>query len=133
MPKVVLPNPNTFKWYEGNIPSQYTPLTGPNLNQQSQQLLVNDAFLMKYINALIGQATDWSAGTTYNTGDIVRGPDKNLYVSLVDNNLNQAVTDSTKWQAVVMSVINDDEVSKNTTWSSKNIQDNILAMSIALG
>lgn len=41
----------------------------------------------------------WSAITTYNTGDIVDdGITNNLYISLIDNNLNVALTDVAAWQ-----------------------------------
>ncbi len=43
----------------------------------------------------------WDSGTTYFTGDIVSsGTTGDTYVSLIDTNLNQAVTDATKWQRI---------------------------------
>lgn len=40
---------------------------------------------------------EWDAGTTYYINSIVQGPDGSLFRSLADNNLNNAVTDGTKW------------------------------------
>ncbi len=41
----------------------------------------------------------WSAITTYDKGDIVDdGTTNNLYVSLIDSNLNNAVSDAAAWQ-----------------------------------
>lgn len=38
----------------------------------------------------------WDSGTTYNTNDIVVSGGV-MYISLIDTNLNHAVTDTTKW------------------------------------
>lgn len=45
---------------------------------------------------------EWNKDTTYNKGSIVKaynGTTLQNYVSLVDNNLNNAVTDATKWKS----------------------------------
>lgn len=45
---------------------------------------------------------EWNKDTTYNKGSIVKaynGTTLQNYVSLVDNNLNNAVTDTTKWKS----------------------------------
>lgn len=45
---------------------------------------------------------EWNKDTTYNKGSIVKaynGTTLQIYVSLVDNNLNNAVTDTTKWKS----------------------------------
>ena len=46
---------------------------------------------------------EWDAATTYYTGSIVNDGTGVLYKSLVDTNLNQAVSDGTKWGVVVPS------------------------------
>lgn len=66
-------------------------------------------YLYAYQLAYILQAgiAEWNAGTTYYTGSFVNSGGQ-LFVSLVDNNLNNAVTDNTKWVSygVNVSVIN---------------------------
>lgn len=45
---------------------------------------------------------EWNKDTTYNKGSIVKvynGTTLQIYVSLVDDNLNNAVTDSAKWKS----------------------------------
>lgn len=45
---------------------------------------------------------EWNKDTTYNKGSIVKaynGTTLQIYVSLVDHNLNNAVTDTTKWKS----------------------------------
>jgi hypothetical protein len=44
---------------------------------------------------------EWDASTTYYIGSIVNNGSGVLYKSLVDDNLNNAVTDGTKWALVV--------------------------------
>lgn len=44
---------------------------------------------------------EWSASTTYYTGSIVQNGSGVLYKSLVDDNLNNAVTDGTKWSKML--------------------------------
>ena len=42
---------------------------------------------------------EWDSGTTYYTGDFCKGVGEGkLYVSLVDNNLNHVVSDTTYWE-----------------------------------
>jgi hypothetical protein len=44
----------------------------------------------------------YSTTTTYNSGDfVVDGVNENLYMSLVDANLNSLLTDTTKWERLV--------------------------------
>lgn len=42
---------------------------------------------------------EWDSATTYYTGSIVQSSGV-MYVSIVDTNLNQAITDSTKWFSI---------------------------------
>jgi hypothetical protein len=44
----------------------------------------------------------YSTSTTYSAGDVIRDSlDENIYQSLVDGNLNQILTDTSKWQLLV--------------------------------
>lgn len=43
---------------------------------------------------------EWNASTTYYIGSAVSDSNGNTYLSLVDNNTNQALTDATKWVIV---------------------------------
>lgn len=40
---------------------------------------------------------EWNSQTTYYTGSVVNDGSGNLYTSLIDTNLNNALTDGTKW------------------------------------
>jgi hypothetical protein len=40
---------------------------------------------------------EWDSGTTYYTGSLVQDGSGNIFYSLVDSNLNNALTDITKW------------------------------------
>lgn len=44
---------------------------------------------------------EWNSATTYYIGSIAQDGLGNLYVSLIDNNLNQALSDLTKWKPAV--------------------------------
>ncbi len=132
MAKITLPNTQVKTFYEGSDPQQYTRLTGPNLNNAPVQLLANEQFLLKYVNAIVGMADSYSSATTYGIGDVVKGPDGNLYASLINANVGKPVTDDSAWQVLVIAV-NDGEASTSTPWSSQRTQDEIMAMVIALG
>lgn len=43
---------------------------------------------------------EWDSGTTYFIGSLVNDGSGNIYRSIVDTNLNQAITDTTKWLPV---------------------------------
>ncbi len=58
-------------------------------------------YVQSYQNAYLMQkgVAEWDSGTTYYTGDFAKGVGEGkLYVSLVDNNLNHTVSDTTYWQ-----------------------------------
>lgn len=57
-------------------------------------------YLFAYQLAYIFQAgiAEWDSGTTYYIGSLANSAGK-IYVSLVDDNLNNAVTDTTKWRS----------------------------------
>ncbi len=47
----------------------------------------------------------WSAITTYDTGDVVEdGTTNNLYISLIDSNLNNLVSDAAAWRLLLFPV-----------------------------
>lgn len=52
------------------------------------------AFQLTYLMQL--GVPEWDAGTTYYTGSLVQSAGIS-YVSIIDTNLNHAVTDTTKW------------------------------------
>lgn len=58
-------------------------------------------YLLSYQLSYLFQAgvAEWNAATTYYIGSIVQDGAGGLYVSLIDNNLNNAVTDISKWGA----------------------------------
>ena len=60
-------------------------------------------YLIAYQLAYIMQEgiAEWDSGTTYYTGSIVQDSTGVPYVSLTDSNLNNAVTDYTKWNPLV--------------------------------
>lgn len=60
MDSIVLPHGTVFKFYEGNIKSQYTPLTGVNLNDAPGKLLENDQALLAGLNEVRESAEDLS-------------------------------------------------------------------------
>lgn len=51
-------------------------------------------FQLAYLNQT--GVSEWDSGTTYYTGCLVQSSGV-MYVSIIDTNLNQAITDSTKW------------------------------------
>lgn len=58
-------------------------------------------YVQSYQNAYLLQkgVAEWDSGTTYYTGDFCKGVGEGkLYISLADNNINHAVTDSTYWE-----------------------------------
>jgi hypothetical protein len=62
---------------------------------------VTDAVLLS--SNVTETETQWSAAVTYAAADIVRGTGDNqhkLYLSLAGSNLNNVVTDTTKWQEI---------------------------------
>lgn len=81
-------------------------------------------YLFAYQLAYIFQAgiSEWDSGTTYYTNSFVQSSGI-LYVSLVDTNLNNAVTDTTKWK-----LYNTNQISvKTTTYVIVQTDDVILA------
>ncbi len=58
-------------------------------------------FLFAYQLAYLMQAgtAEWDDGTTYYIGSIANDGNGNLYVSIANDNTNNALTDTTKWQA----------------------------------
>lgn len=57
-------------------------------------------YVLAYQLAYIMQAgvPEWDDATTYYIGSLVNDGSGNLYVSLIDTNLNQALTDTSKWR-----------------------------------
>lgn len=51
---------------------------------------------------------EWDAGTTYYIGSIVNDGTGVLYVSLINNNLNNAVTNTTDWRPLLLNVVSID-------------------------
>lgn len=49
---------------------------------------------------------DWDSGTTYYIGDIVKDSIGNLYTSLINNNLNNAITNITDWKPILSPIAN---------------------------
>lgn len=56
------------------------------------------AFQLAYLMQM-GTA-EWDAGTTYYKGSLVNNGGGLVYVSLIDTNLNQALSDTTKWKVM---------------------------------
>lgn len=46
---------------------------------------------------------EWDSGTTYYTGSLVNDGSGNIYVSLINTNLNNALTNTSDWQVVLRS------------------------------
>lgn len=130
--KIVLPNSSVFEFYEGADRSQYTKLQGENLNKAPKQLIANDKLVVDIVSALLGAADYWSVESTYPRSYVVKDDDSQLFMSIIDKNTGNDLSDLSKWIPISPN-INDDTVSTQTSWSSKRIQDEILAMSIALG
>jgi len=49
--------------------------------------------------------SDYSSATTYAKGETVTDTNNTFFISKVDNNLNNALTDTTKWAAVLQTVV----------------------------
>jgi hypothetical protein len=49
--------------------------------------------------------SEWNAGKTYYIGSFVKHADGRVFMSLIDDNLNNAITDTTKWKSVLTSKI----------------------------
>ena len=85
-------------------------------NGWSAAVVSNNAPALQDMNALFYLATrqlaylfqagvpEWNAGATYYTGSVVQNGSGKRFVSRVDSNLNNALTDGTKWACVDNSV-----------------------------
>lgn len=51
---------------------------------------------------------EWDAGTTYYIGSVVNDTDGNLYASITDDNLNNALTDLDEWRSLSGNVVVDE-------------------------
>lgn len=62
-------------------------------------------YVMAYQIAYLMQAgvAEWDATTTYYIGSMVNSSGS-IYTSLIDNNLNNPVTDTTKWSSLITNV-----------------------------
>lgn len=60
-------------------------------------------YLTTYQLAYLMQAgiPEWNASTTYYIGSLVNDAAGNIFMSRVDDNTNQALTDATKWKPIV--------------------------------
>lgn len=58
---------------------------------------------------------EWDSSTTYYTGSIVQDGSANIYYSLVDNNLNNLVSDTSKWGYLPNSFANSRQRPTGTT------------------
>lgn len=62
--------------------------------------------------------SEWNAETTYYIGSIINDEVGNLYTSVADDNLNNAITDSTKWLNITSSFSRD--ISGNPTIANED-------------
>lgn len=86
-------------------------------------------FLFAYQLAYIMQAgiPEWNASTTYYIGSLVNDGYGNIYVSLIDDNTNNALTDNVSWNlpnGKVRTVTNDD---------TATVLDNLIRVNNTLG
>lgn len=130
--KIKIPNSTIFKWYEGKDQSQRTPATGPNLNAASNQLLINDTFIVSIIDSILGNADKYNVETNYDRMAPVSGPDGVVYLSLVSGNRGNSLSDTKFWEPIVAG-INDENISKYQSWSSAKAQDMSIKYAVALG
>lgn len=82
-------------------------------------------YLFSYQLAYLMQAgiSEWDATTTYYIGSLVNDGTGRVYSSLIDTNLNQPVTDTSKWrcvQGVTVSTINPSTQSPYSLGASDN-------------
>lgn len=70
-------------------------------NSPANQDLNSLFFMICYQLAYLMQTgvAEWNSATTYYIGSLVNDGVGNLYKSITDNNLNNAITDTTKWRA----------------------------------
>lgn len=95
--KLVLPSSSIFRWYEGADESQYTEVTGSNLNSAPDQLLVNDKLVSSVVSAIIGAADLYEVETPYGLSAVVKNAKGHLFQSIVAGNLGNDLYDTTKW------------------------------------
>jgi len=60
-------------------------------------------YLLSYQSAYVLQSgiPEWDSGTTYYIGNMVRDNSGIVYVSLTDSNLNNNITDASKWRNIL--------------------------------
>ena len=89
--------------------------------QDMNALFFNDSYQLSYIMQQ-GGSIEWDAATIYFIGSYANDGTGGIFVSLTDNNLNNALTDGTKWSRVAGSVPRNISSATSATFADLLIQ-----------